>query len=315
MDSSKLGLFFIAFLLLSTLAVLTQADLAYANPSIPPDIPPIVTVSNMNLNATVFVRDNQLWASIDAEYVTDTVHGYGESFYIPKKGVEPQNASDTYKITVVTDMLEADYPMLPNATNISVKVNGEEKEWYHKEQSIFHLYGSDMKRIGWITQPAPKDFTINVHYEHPLIKTSDTETTLILPLGQRYGSTEAPYYPLYDWYGFTSIDVSMRLQTEISDLPFEFCSVYSNGSVTPLTSNALVDGASTIQTVEFTTTAQTQFPLGIVILTQTNENTLEQQPQNFEPTLLVVLTAVLIIVGAGLSMMLYRRKNSKRTVS
>ncbi len=80
-----------------------------ANPSLPPDIPPIVAVSTVNINASIYKQDNQLWASIDAEYATGTIHGFGESYYLPIEHIYPSDDSSYYKLTVVTDMLDAVY--------------------------------------------------------------------------------------------------------------------------------------------------------------------------------------------------------------
>jgi len=150
----NLGLRLAVILAALLLFGLGESGFVDANPSLPPDIPPIVAVSTVNINASIYRQDNQLWASIDAEYITCTIHGFGESYYLPKEHIYPADNS-SYKLTVVTDMLEADYPIPLNTTNISVKVNGELQDWYLKEQSIYHLYGSDMKRIGWVIQPTP----------------------------------------------------------------------------------------------------------------------------------------------------------------
>ncbi len=260
---------------------------ATANPSIPPEIPPIVKVSNVSLNATVFVQDNQLWARVDAEYITSTIHGYGESYYLPYE----YDSSVKIKYTVVTDLLEADYPMPLNATKIIVKVNGEEKEWYLKEKSIYHLYGSDMPRIGWVMQPTPRNFVINVHYEHPLLKTSDAECALILPLDQRYGSTGAPYYPLYNWFGHDNLKATIHLQIENGD--FKAYSVFNDGSMNQLN---MENSAITL-----TRTGQVQFPLGVLVLTE------PLQPQEAFPYSAVLLVLILIIVGSVLSVVYYRK--------
>jgi hypothetical protein len=265
---------------------------AMANPSIPPEIPPIVTISNMDLNATVLVRGNQLWASVDAEYDTSTIHGFGESYYLPNK----YDSTVKVKYTVVTDRLEADYPIPLNATNINVKVNDETKEWYLKEKSIYHLYGSDIPRIGWVMQPTPRNFRVNVHYEHPLLKTGENERALILPLGQRYGSAGAPYYPLYDWFGQGKINGVIRLQIENSD--FKVYSVFNDGSMNQLNCQNSV--------VTLTRTGNGQFPLGILVLTEAS------QSQKAFPFTVIIVASLLIIAGGGIGLVYYLRKQINR---
>lgn len=275
---------------------------AIANPSIPPEIPPIVSVSQMNFNATISSFNNQLWANVDVEYNTSTIHAFGDSYLLPKEFATPTDPSPYIKFTVVTDKLDADYPIPLDATNISVKVNNQDVQWQMKDRSIYHLYGSDMPRIGWTIQPVQHGFTINVHYEHPLLKTSDEEYALIIPLGQRYSSTGAPAYPLYDWFGQGNPVASINIRTEQVISQIKAYSINNTGTLSPISYSNSMYGTVNQATMEINKAEQTSFPFGAVIVMNTNPS---QQPF---PVAMLLLAVVLPIVGVTLVLIYYRKK-------
>jgi hypothetical protein len=277
-----------------------------ANPSIPPEIPPIVSVVRMNYNASISSINNQPWAKVDIEYVTETIHAFGDSYMLPKEFVAPGDASPYIKYTVVTDELDADYPMPLNATNIFVKVNNQETRWQMKDRSNYHLYGSNMPRIGWTIQPVQHGFTLNIHYEHPLLKTSDDEFALLIPFGQRYSSTGAPGYPLYDWFGQGNPVASINLQIE-QGAQIKAYSINNRGTLFPIdcsNSNSIFTA-----TMEIKKEQNTAFAFGAVILINTNPSTL--QPSSVPEFSFLTILPILLTAPIALAIV---RKRQQRNV-
>jgi hypothetical protein len=279
-----------------------------ANPSIPPEIPPIVSVARMNYNASISSFNNQQWAKVDIEYVTETVYAFGDSYLLPKEFAAPADPSPYIKYTVVTDKLDADYPMPLDATNITVKVNNQETQWQMKDRSNYHLYGSNMPRIGWTIQPVQHGFTLNVHYEHPLLKTSDEEYALLIPLGQRYSSTGAPAYPLYDWFGQGTPVASINIQTE-QGAQIKAYSINNRGTLS-LIDYSNSNSVSTA-TMEIKKEQNTAFPFGAVVLIHANPSTL--QPSSVpEFSLLTILP--LLMSAFAIAVVVLSQKNKRRKV-
>jgi hypothetical protein len=82
-----------ASLLTLVLALLTSAvawvpvvEVARANPGPATQIPPIVNVPEIQVNATISRVNGTLWARVDAEYSTKTVRAFGGKFQTPNYG-------------------------------------------------------------------------------------------------------------------------------------------------------------------------------------------------------------------------------------
>jgi hypothetical protein len=251
------------------------------------------------------VFNNQVWAKVDVEYKTDTIYAFGDSYLLPKEFASPTDTSPYVKFTVVTDKLDADYPIPLDATNITVKVNNKETQWQMKDRSIYHLYGSDMPRIGWTIQPVQHGFTVNVHYEHPLLKTSDKEYALIIPLGQRYSSTGAPGYPLYDWLGQGNPVASVNIRTEQGISQIKAYSINNLGTLSPISYSTSMYGTGAKATMEINKSEQSSFPFGAVIVMNANPS---QQPFLFA---ILLLAIGLSISGVALGLLYYRKKSRR----
>ena len=121
-----LGVLLVICLVLSTLFI----GVVTANPSmIPPDTPPIVSVSSLQINAEISRVKGQLWATVDIDYKTDTIHGFGDSYTLPKKYASSGDTSNYYTIQVVSNKLEAHYPFPLNAKNFTVSIDNKTEGW------------------------------------------------------------------------------------------------------------------------------------------------------------------------------------------
>jgi hypothetical protein len=305
----------LAILLLASIQ-LQPANLVTANPSIPSDIPPIVSVSELKVNVTISSINEELWAGVDAEYKTGTIHGYGESYQLPKEFPSPTDKSPFITIKVVSDKLEAHYPIPFKATNISVKLNGQEKEWQIENRGYYHLFGSNLPVINWTIQPVPRDFTVTVHYEHPVLETNDAyaylgRNSLLFPLLPRYGCSDT-LYPLYSW--FDSPVASFNLKVDPSITQIKPYSIDNVGTLTPITYSNSTNNGDTIIRMKVSQTETifpygtvTSFPYGAVIVMNAEP---KQEPFQFT---LAIFAFALSIAGFALCLLYYHKKHRTQT--
>jgi len=190
-------------------------SLCAANPEIAPNIPPIVNVDNMQTNAKISSINGQLWAKVDIDYKTYTIHGFGDSYLAQKKYSYTGDNSSYIKVQVVSNRLEAHYPYPLNAENLTVNVNNQTLQWQIDNKGFCHIFDSNLQEINWTIEPVPEDFVVHVHYEQPLQNTSVGsqylgEYALVFPLIPRYGSTYPPY-PLYSWLSYGTTTASFTI--------------------------------------------------------------------------------------------------------
>jgi hypothetical protein len=290
------------------------ASVAKANPSIPPEIPPIVGVHEMNVNTTISKVNGVLWAKVDAEYRTNTIHGFGDSYVLTKEFSSVTDPSPFITITVISNRLEAHYPIPANATNITVKINDEEKDWQIDNKRFYHLFDTTHPEINWTISPVPRNFIVTTHYEHPISKTSELyeylgDHALLLPLGPRYGSTDTPSYPLYSWFGYGTITAKFTIQTEPSITQIQVYSIDGRGTLTPLNyTNSTKNGTENIQTVISKGTEETPFPHGAVVVFNANPETPEEPPQTTTAAVTITLVSVIVIATV---LIVYHKKRDQ----
>jgi len=288
-----------AFIL--TLALLLLAsfvNLAMANPGVPSDIPPIVSIDELRVNAVISRENGVLWAKVDAAYNTSTIHAFGDNYVLPKEFPSPTDPSPFITYTVVTDKLEAHYPIPLNAANVTVKINNEERQWQFHSGRLHHLFDLDMPEINWTIEPVPRTFTATVHYEYPVTETSEAyadlgQYVLLLSLVPRYGSTESPFYPLYSWFGHGSTRATFSIQTDPAIKQINAYYVNSTGSLTTINySNSSALGASAGIEFEISNdNEQSSFPYGAVVVMDA-----EPAQEPLPLTLVVVILAVPIAI-------------------
>lgn len=69
-----------SLILILAIVQLQFTDSAIANPSIPPEIPVIVTVPEMRINATITIINGEGYAKVDSAYQTTTVYKFGDAY-------------------------------------------------------------------------------------------------------------------------------------------------------------------------------------------------------------------------------------------
>jgi hypothetical protein len=195
-------------LLLLVLICTVFVGLVNANPNIMiTGNPPIVSATFTKTDCSIYNINGQPWASVEIVYSMKTIHSYGDTFEVPYSGQH----------NIVTNKLEAHYPMPLSAKNINIQINNQEINWQYDTKGFIHIFDSNLPTINWTIQPVPKTFDITVHYEQPIPSTSLSNSylgqyALVLPLIPRFGSTDTPSFPLYSWfdYGITSSIFSIQ---------------------------------------------------------------------------------------------------------
>jgi hypothetical protein len=142
-----------------------------------------------HINYTITENNGKLWASVDGEY--------------PITLQDPENC----------DMLPMLYPMPPNTTNITVKLNGKEVAWSNYTQtypSVLHKTAiGDWWQIYCLLENLSDTFTLRIHYEHPLETVNGSYVFLYDLNIAQYLSAETPTSTAY----FT-----VQFETELAEL-------------------------------------------------------------------------------------------------
>lgn len=131
---------YVAVISLAVLIIGLRVNSASALASMSQNIPPIVSADEVEVNASISRINGELWAKADIEYKMDTIHAFGESYYNSNYG-ETDN--------VVTDKLEAHYPIPLSAKNISVVVNDQERDWQMDNKGFCHIFDSNLPEMNW----------------------------------------------------------------------------------------------------------------------------------------------------------------------
>jgi hypothetical protein len=201
----------LAFLLVfSGLVGALHVDVAEANSGPVTQIPPVVSMPEMEVTASVSRVNGELWAIADAEYEMDIVHAFGDSFLTENWGTGlVADPSPFVTVKVVYDRLDVQYPVPSGATDVSVKIDDADVNCTRTERR-FHLFYADLPKLHWRISSVPSSFSITAIYEHEVSTTSETYAYLgkyafVIPLGSRYGLQEIIDYSFneYPWFGNT----------------------------------------------------------------------------------------------------------------
>jgi hypothetical protein len=303
--------------LFSMLAGTLSVNLSKANPSQPAEIPPIVSVPEIQINAEIARTNGTLWAKVDATYSMNTIHSFGDTFQAPNYGfglyVDP---SPYVTFTVAYDRLDAQYPVPLGATNISIKINDSELDWAPTNRT-FHLFNANLPELHWKITPVPSNFLIAAHCEQSAPTTVSAYSYLgknayLFPLGARYGLQEVISYAYneYPWFGDSSV-AKIGIQLEPTFNNIHAYSIDGFGKLKPL--NYTISTGNSAEKIELTVSGETPAsyettsPYGIVLVFDDSSHTSEPFPT---VTVAAVSAAVVgVVVAAGL--LVYFKKHQR----
>jgi hypothetical protein len=138
----------------------SEIKIAEANPL---PSPPFIGMPEEYINVTISFVNGTLWAKVDGTY--PLFKAYTEDVFL----LDSDGDGSGTLVGVVFSYLKTKYPIPPNATNISVKMNETYLRWTRlPEEDIYQTYIGDYQYINWTIDPIREYFVIKTHYEHPL---------------------------------------------------------------------------------------------------------------------------------------------------
>ncbi|MCW4016455.1 MAG: hypothetical protein NWF06_08805 [Candidatus Bathyarchaeota archaeon] len=250
-----------------------------------------------HIEYTVCWINGSLWAKVDGTYP------------LSKLDLEIQNQSVTNNSTVFTfegnEVLML-YPTPPGTTNISIKMDETELEWSNYTQSVsdavHYTAIGDWPVIACTIYPVLDQFTLMIHYEHPVIKKGGY---MFL-----YDLNISPY--LSQWSNKSTAHFAINFETEITDL--QVVTITTDEAITPVEYTVTNEGKT--ETVLLQVVSDYSKPLlGDLLITFSSDKQTEQTSSGFLGSSLTTnqayaIVAVTVIAAAGLScFVLLRRKN------
>lgn len=304
----------LALIMFSVLVGALIVNVVVANPGPVTQIPPVVRMNEMQVYASISQINGELWAKVDSEYQMKTIHAFGDSFLTENWGMGLLVDPSPYVIvTVAYDRLDAQYPVPSNATNISVKMDATNLEYALTERT-YHLFDNNLPELHWHLSPVPSNFSISVHYEHPVSTLDQTysylgEYAFVIPFGARYGLQEIIDYSFneYPWFG-NSTTAQMRLKLDSAFANMSVYAVDGFGALHPLNCTlANGDGLEIMDLIvsgESPIFSETTLPYGVVVV-------FDEPSENSEPfpTLLVASVIIVTIVLFAVFLLMTKHKH------
>ena len=238
------------------------------------------------INYTICQVNGKFWAKVDGTYP------------INKINIEPEG-DDFFSTDVVPafsgEALFMIYPTPPGTTNISIKVDQTELAWSNYTQSfpeaVHYTALGNWSMISCNLEPVLDEFTLKIHYEHPIQQNNESYSFL-------YDINIIPY--LSPWSNKSTAYFSVKFETEIAD--------FNAVTITP-------EGNS--KSVEYTTQKNSTDPVllqvvseyskplkGDLLITFSSNETAENEHSILDSNGLldqiVVFLAVGIFAGVGL---------------
>jgi len=284
-----------------------------ANPGPATQIPPVVKMPELQVNASMSLINGELWVKVDSEYQMRTIHAFGESFLTENWGMGLLVDSSPYvTVTVTYDQLDIQYPVPSNATNITVKIDAEYTPYTLTERT-YHLFDYDLPELHWNLSPVPNNFSISTHYEYPFSQNDNTrdylaEHAFVIPFGARYGLQEIVDYSFneYPWFG-NSTTAQIRIQMDSAFANMSAYAVDGFGALHPLNCS-FTDGngfeiMELIVSGESPIFSETTLPYGVVVV-------FDEPSENSKAFLTsLVIASVIIVAFVVFAVFLLMRKH------
>ena len=176
----------------SIITLLLLASTAWANPAnANPDTQTLITMPEEQINYTITRLNGTWWAKIDGTYPLRIL-------------TEADDAP-----SCVPEELPMVYPTPPNTTNIHMKVDGVELEWSNWPQDTHHTAIGDWSMVYCLITPVPEQFTLTIHYEHPVEQVNESYIFL-------YDLNISPY--LSPWSLNSTAYFTIRMDANASNL-------------------------------------------------------------------------------------------------
>jgi hypothetical protein len=252
------------------------------------------------IDYTISWVNGSLWAKVDGTYP------------LTKFGIECQDqalsGSNTW-FTFTGDTLPMVYPTPPGTINISVKMDETELEWSNYTQTFpgetHYTAIGDWTMINCTIHPVLDQFTLKIHYEHPILLINGSYTFL-------YDLNISPY--LSPWSNKSTAHFNITFETDITDL--QAYTVATDGTLNPV--EYTVTRETEAETLSLQVVSEYSQPLPGDLLISFHEDNESGQPNSgfFDSNLhgyaLVAVIAIAVVAIVGYLLLKHKKQGDNK---
>jgi len=239
------------------------------------------------IDYTISWINGSLWAKVDGTYP------------LTKFGIECEDqalSGDSAWFTFTGDTLPMAYPTPPGTINISVKMDETELEWSNYTQifpdETHYTTIGDWAMINCTIHPILDQFTLKIHYEHPILLINGSYTFL-------YDLNISPY--LSPWSNKSTAHFNIRFEIDITDLQAH--TIATDGTLNPV--EYTITRETEAETLSLQVVSEYSQPLPGDLLISFHEGKESEQPnsgflsstEQRYAIVAVIVIAVVAIVG------------------
>ncbi len=254
------------------------------------------------IDYTISYINGSLWAKVDGTYP------------LSKLDIEYQNqliGIDNTWFLFTGDTQSLVYPTPLGTTSITIKVDETELKWSNYTQAFpYALHNTaigDWPMISCTIHPVLDQFTLKIHYEHPITKNNGSYTFL-------YDLNISPY--LSPWSTKSTAHFNIRFETNIKNL--KAYTIATNGSTNPV--NYTVKKEDAAETVSLQVISEYSKPLpGDLLISFGEEKEIENISSSFfasnlsteQGYAILGVTALSTVVVAGYLSLKHKGRSNK----
>jgi len=239
------------------------------------------------IDYTISWINGSLWAKVDGTY---PLHKFGIKCQDQSGGV------DNTWFTFTGDVLPMVYPTPPGTINISVKVDEIELEWSNYTQTFpdetHYTAIGNWTMTNCTIHPILDQFTLKIHYEHPILLINGSYTFL-------YDLNISPY--LSPWSNKSTAHFNIRFEIDITDLQAH--TIATDGTLNPV--EYTITRETEAETLSLQVVSEYSQPLPGDLLISFHEGKESEQPnsgflsstEQRYAIVAVIVIAVVAIVG------------------
>jgi hypothetical protein len=289
-------LFTVNICLLLAIAVLQFAPFAAANPT------PAYSLEMPEeyINYTISWVNGSLWAKVDGTYPLNKSTSECEDQAL---------SGDSTWFTFTGDALPMVYPTPPGTINISVKMDETELEWSNYTQTFpdetHYTAIGDWPMINCTIQHVLDQFTLKIHYEHPILLINGSYTFL-------YDLNISPY--LSPWSNKSTAHFNITFETDITDLQARTIAI--DGELNPV--EYTVTREAEAETASLQVVSEYSQPLPGDLLITFHEDNESGQPNsgfldsNLHGYVLVAVIAVAVVAVVGYLLLKHKKRGDNK---
>jgi len=247
------------------------------------------------INYTISWVNGSLWAKVDGTYP------------LTKSTIECEDqalsASSTW-FTFTGDALPMVYPTPPGTTNISMKMDETELEWSNYTQTFpdetHYTAIGDWPMITCTIHPILDQFTLKIHYEHPILLINGSYTFL-------YDLNISPY--LSPWSNKSTAHFNITFEADITDLQAR--TIATDGALNPV--EYTVTREAEAETVSLQVVSEYSQPLPGDLLISFHEDNESGQPNSGflgsteQCYVLVAVIAIVVVAIVGYLLLKHKK--------